>query len=488
MDSETVQLLQEIINRGEIDSLPEDIKPMVMELASRGVLSVPQQAAPQPAAIPQRSIGGALMEGVQNFPQSMARLGTGFMDAVTNPEQTLPAMLDMAAGGMNKLGGVLGLDQMGQSPDGPMIPGAAPEQTQAFDALMQNYADAYGGGQNILNTLATDPARPLADALSLATPEMLAGAVKLPGVIARNTPRVKTLPEYLYSHALAAGGGNVKDTLVKQATRTALDRDIPITRAGVKEIKNQMRKEGAEIGRIIKEADSAGVTIDPLEFVTEIRAAGAEQVTPLTYGGTKAANPYNKLADDFMDFVANTYGTNGAVPNQIPVKAFHEFRKKTGKDLQGYWNALNKNPTPSTSRQARATVEGYRTAGKQLTDAVPELVPANKAYHESAVLSNLLENITNKQFKEQFVPSQITLPLAVEVAARGKPGVATVIGAGRVFSRRIEQFLARHLHNRMQNKPIVKDKGKRAAAREGVRVYSGGSQMEALLEEEMNGR
>jgi hypothetical protein len=461
-------------------------------------LEVLRNLGSQPAPSKEWTLGSALNSAKDTFMDSLLNQSDQAGKFVMNPEQSIPMMGQLLAGTTQKVGDLFGIQPQPNEPDYRALP----------EAVGQNYKEAYGGTQNILNTLATDPARMAFDLLPIAQPvgkamlgkaaaipglpaaaktgiDMVLNPENIPGVAARNIPGMSTMPEYLYRHALAMGSGNIKDSLISQTAKIALDQDLGVGRKGVKSLKAQMRSQGAKITSVIDEAERQGVMIDPIEFVTEIRNQGGKGVTPLSPKGLTADEPFNVLADDFMDFVVNKYGTNGAVPNQIPIKTFYEWRKLSGKRLQGYWDKLNKTPDPKATDEALAAVAGYRTAGRQISSKVPEIIPVNKQYHDTAVAANLMDNIVKKRFKEQFIPSQVTLPLAIEFAGKGHAGIATAIGTGRVFMRQIEDVAARYLYNRMQLRPHIKSKGVRSGLKNTAKGYVGGSYLDSILEQEL---
>lgn len=101
-----------------------------------------------------RSVVGAVAEGVTNLPSSVYKLGADTVSALASPVQTLTTLQKLARGIVQKV-----------VPD-PIVEFLGRDETgdQVADAVGQYYASKYGSEQAFLDAVATDPASILADA------------------------------------------------------------------------------------------------------------------------------------------------------------------------------------------------------------------------------------------------------------------------------------------------------------------------------------
>lgn len=101
-----------------------------------------------------RSVLGAVAEGVTNLPSSVYQLGAETVSALASPVQTLTTLQKLARGIVQKV-----------VPD-PIVEFLGRDETgdQVADAVGQYYANKYGSEQAFLEAVATDPASILADA------------------------------------------------------------------------------------------------------------------------------------------------------------------------------------------------------------------------------------------------------------------------------------------------------------------------------------
>jgi len=101
-----------------------------------------------------RSVLGAVAEGVTNLPSSVYKLGADTVEALASPVQTLTTLQKLARGIVQKV-----------VPD-PIVEFLGRDETgdQVADVVGQYYANKYGSEQAFLDAVATDPASILADA------------------------------------------------------------------------------------------------------------------------------------------------------------------------------------------------------------------------------------------------------------------------------------------------------------------------------------
>ena len=153
------------------------------------------QSAPAPAA-PERSVGAYLGETVSNIPSSAGAVASDLWNAVSSPIQTAKAIGGAAVGGVQLAKDALGIPS-------PELFG---EHRDTARAVGEHYGKRYGGGQEFLDTLRTDPAGTVLDVAGLVTGAAAAGA-RLPGTAGRLAQAiVKADPVAAGGRAVAAGG------------------------------------------------------------------------------------------------------------------------------------------------------------------------------------------------------------------------------------------------------------------------------------------
>ena len=136
---------------------------------------VDEPAAPKQPSVPQRSLGGALLEGVTNIPSSFENVIGGVAEAVTHPVQTVMGIRSAATGGLRKIlpesANAL-LDKSLAYSLNPMdwflaTPEGKAQTEAAANAIGGFYKDRYGSYQGFKNALATDPVGVAADVSSV---------------------------------------------------------------------------------------------------------------------------------------------------------------------------------------------------------------------------------------------------------------------------------------------------------------------------------
>jgi len=123
-------------------------------------------------SLPNRSLLGAISEGISNAPASIGNFIGGAANAILHPIDTTISLGKLAAGGVYKALPDQFYKDYIQNQD-------TTNALQTANALGQDYKNAYGGYQNVLNTLATDPAR-LAGDLSMLFTAGAGAAAKVP--------------------------------------------------------------------------------------------------------------------------------------------------------------------------------------------------------------------------------------------------------------------------------------------------------------------
>lgn len=482
MDQETIQLLQELVNRGELDSLPSDIRPIVDELISRKVLTV-QQETPQPQPQPTedtRTVGEKLGSGVVNVvPSTASHLWEMLKGVTVGLPQTLEAGGRAVLGAPNseKLQSLLyrnlGIDAR---PDYQLTPEDwGYQNAQVTDAMIQQIQDAFGSPGALLNTWADDPG---AITSGLVAPKVPAGMEMLvrkatQGVA--NLPGIRNLPQQMAEKSLVMKNVINQDDLAKVAA-LKLAENIPNSKHGLAKVNTLVKEASDQVGQIIAKYDAQGAKANPMNVYQAIIDHGKKQ-SKVAGKQNEIMSIYQTLADEFLSEVRTA---NRQVLG-MPLKQAQELKVGTGAELTKYWRQLEKYGDVKAGRETEALSSAWRGLANELNRGRPELAAANTKMHESLMLQGMLENILAKRQKQPWVSSEITMPAIIESATRGAPGTITAIAATkRYLMEPLIDMGARKLHKRKQGKPLVKnDKVKTAGKVSGSMAW-----LENLLEEE----
>ena len=213
----------------------------------------PTQRAPEPSA--GRSVVEYLTETAGNVPESAGNVLSGIWEAISNPVETAEALGSAAVGGI----------QLGKDALGVPTHNVFGDQRDAARAVGEFYADRYGGGQEILDTIRTDPAGAVLDALGLVTGGAGAAA-RAPGVAGRIARTVA-----------AADPARAAGRAIQSATRGASR--MPSRKAFIQGAPGgeALRKQA---GALYDAAEAAGVTFpqaDYASFVDNISATLAKE-------------------------------------------------------------------------------------------------------------------------------------------------------------------------------------------------------------------
>ena len=195
------------------------------------------QSAPEP----ERGVVDYLSETFSNIPSSAGAVVSDLWQAVSNPLDTAAALGGAALGGGQLLKDALGIPS----------PGLLGEHRPAAHAIADHYSSRYGGGQEFLDTLRTDPVGTALDVGGVLTGGAAAGA-RLPGTAGRLAQAiVKANPIAAGGRAVVAGG---------RAAETAYRgrRNTPTTKEFIEGAPGpeQLRSQGSDL---FTAADASGV-------------------------------------------------------------------------------------------------------------------------------------------------------------------------------------------------------------------------------------
>ncbi|GAF73433.1 unnamed protein product, partial [marine sediment metagenome] len=221
--------------------------------------SAPPQLAPQQPLGPQP--GFQFGEMMSNIPSSAAQVGKDLWQAATNPIDTAQAVGQAAMGGIQHL-----QDQMPESVQWmkPPVEGDyRPQASAAGQALM----DRYGGVDELLNTLETDPAGSLLDIVgvgSLTSPRIAAQ-------IAKYNPVTQGAGRLAEKIGMSTMESAVKfPTTTPPAARTAMldtmmETGVNPSARGVAKLDRLIKTQGEKVDVLIAKADNYGTV--PLDDV-----------------------------------------------------------------------------------------------------------------------------------------------------------------------------------------------------------------------------
>ena len=154
----------------EIARRQQSQNPFEVELARRSAAPQPAPASDMGQPEPDRSVGEYLGETLANIPPSAKQVASDLWQALSHPVDTATAVGSAAVGGMQHAKDAMGIPTTNLFGD----------QRAAASAVADYYSDRYGGGQEFLDSLRTDPTGVALDVGGLLTGGAGAAA-RLPG-------------------------------------------------------------------------------------------------------------------------------------------------------------------------------------------------------------------------------------------------------------------------------------------------------------------
>lgn len=206
----------------------------------------------------ERSVGGFL----SNIPPSAAKFAGGIVEAVTSPVQTGKALLDIAAGGLQKAlpRGVVDFVNSLDTPEGQA---SAKRAADAASAVGGFYAQRYGTLEGIKKAAYEDPIGVAGDLSALLS--MGAGAVRaVPGAVETGFKVAKAVPAFQGQAALTTIPQQIAAVAVP--TANALEMAARYT--------NPLTPVAAGLGGLKKAVSGPAQTPQMQEAITAAREAG----------------------------------------------------------------------------------------------------------------------------------------------------------------------------------------------------------------------
>lgn len=272
------------------------------------------------------------VEMVKNAPGSLSKMGSEFMDMV----RSSPELIGLVA-------------------DNPSILKEIPGQ------IWDDLKDSYGGIERFQRTLQEDPARVVSDLIGVS------GAAGIPLKMAGKV--AKPLGESLYT-----GAAKFSPTLPvkekKELVRSAIDRGVSTTEAGVGKLSSRIDTLNNKMDDIIAGADPDDII--PIDRVLQpIKQVRSELGGMNNFDAARDLAVIDALEDGFRSHAANLGR------DKFTVRELQQFKKKIYDTIK--FDAKKQTGTMAEEKARKAAGRGAR---KEIVDAVPDAAEVNKELSE----------------------------------------------------------------------------------------------------------
>lgn len=293
---------------------------------------------------------------VQNLPSSFGNLVKNIYDAVTNPVQTVKSVLDVGAGALQNVLPERFVQFVGEDP----------ASRDAARAMGKFFADRYGTGENLKQTIATDPAGVLADIATVLSGGSMAAPRTVAPALAKAASTVDPLS--LATRGLGATAnltGKVGAEFLGMTTGTGR---VPIEQAfragregGVKgEAFRQNLRGQVEVTQVLDEARAG------------LQQLYSDRATQYRSGMINIANDKTILDFNGIDnAIAKAEGRTkfkGQIKDQAAFDALNEVKTQIDN-----WKQLNPNDFH--------TPEGFDALKQSISATLEKLDPKTNAYN-----------------------------------------------------------------------------------------------------------
>ena len=497
----TLEWYQAVVDKGGYDQLSENNQKIVDALVAKGAITLPNAPAATPPPVtppasgdtsgkqdaidlgwlnpngpPNRNFLESALQGAMKFPQAMAGAGEQLLKMGANPDKSVPMMKDIYSGALLNLA-----PGMGQLK--PHTPEQSRQMGMAAD-VGRSYKEDFGSYQGFLNTLANKPDRIAMEALAVGAPELLAGALKVPGRMANMTPFIKGLPELLTAQSLKKGNPQYTKAAVYASAKRKLELGVPATSSSKaieftqKEV-NNLRQRTDDL---LAAADQSNLTWNPAEITKAIQDKIDEfRLVPGSSYGEAYVEALTGIKQKIVDKYKKNFGKDQ------PLTELRNDRTQLGKELRDTFEVGKKTGDSKLSAKQKAEQDHYFTRTSLLKDKAKGLSELDDLQSSTLDLLNMLKNREQARFHGGTSGPGLTGIVGAETSLRGGPGTLSTITAFKYVSSFIEDIIGTHLYNRFNAKPIMKGPIKRNAALNATRAYSMGSAYDTLLEDEING-
>jgi len=419
---------------------------------------------PQNTKSPSPSWGQVASEALGNIPSSALEMGRAMVQPLIHPIETATTMGNIVAGGIERL-----------------IPGEQKHE-QSFNAMLDMYANRYGGIENFKQTLASDPVGVLSDMATALTAG--GGVAKGIGALSKSQKLVKAgtaiskagtsmepisiamkgaalplrlIPEKIPSK-LYQSSAKFATTLTEgqrtKLTQTALKYDITPTIKGVNKTRSMIDNINADIVSKIDAATQTGQQI-PIDRLFQDFGDLQKQVLSESGHPIQSAKAVLRIEKEIRK-ANEVLGRTGLTPMQA-----QKLKQGIYKELQSYYSSVKESPAAAKAQQTVA-----RAAKEALEEIIPEIKMLNAQEGSLIELHDAIQKSSSRIQNRDILGIGIPLKTGAGGVVAGVPGAAGALALGLLDTPAVKAKIAITLNN--LRKKGIKIKPSRAALRLGL--------------------
>lgn len=398
---------------------------------------------------------GYVAETLGNVPSSTQKLFTDIFDSISNPSRTLQGGRELINGIANKTGIVDGYDETVANNMGGML------------------VDRYGGADNILNTIKTDPAGFLSDIAGVGS--LLPKASKI-GSIARAVDPVNAMANSTAAGVRSmANKSNVPARALESAAKfsttmtpneanslisTMLKEGIKPTNKGAALLRKKLDVMESKVKSLVDKADDSGAKISVDEITKNFDELRAEMGSVRHMNSAENIDIINKVESDFM------MGKEGKamLPSdaQALKRDIYDTSKYNKKNLIGI-GKTTQDARKSLGRGAKESVERVTPGVKELNELYGPLLELKKPLLRAA------RRIENRDFVGLGTPMKV---IAGASAGEGAGAIAGLL-AGILDMPKPKSSMAMLLRQKPAAAQFLNNNRMPILSRELARLMSG---------------
>ncbi len=395
-----------------------------------------------------RTAGEYLKETVSNIPSSAKQLGSDLYQAFSNPIDTLGTIGKTA----------IGAGQL-------LYPGKQSYEPYA-EAVGEHFGSRYGGGQEVLDTLRTDPVGMLSDVAgafsgvgmapklgtlgkigSVIDPASAAMNIGAKGIM--NAPKIGNVPSSMYQGAAKF----YKNVDAPAVTETAMKHGIMPTAKGMTKADAIIDNIGSQVDTLIEQSTNANKAIridDILSYADEAKKnIGTEFDAP---GDIKKID---KMVTDYSEYM-QSQGKTTLTPAEAQAfkRSLYDRLKYGAPDQKSY----------GTDKARKALARG---AKEQIEKIIPEVKGLNMSQGEVLELMEALKGPVARIERRNILDIGTPIKSLAGGDVAGLPGAAGGAALGILDRPKIKARLALRLND--IKKMDISDAKKRTFAIEAFR-------------------
>lgn len=383
------------------------------------------------------------MNMISNIPSSAVNMAGNVAQAVMHPIDTAQGMGNLAAGGLYNANQYLSentpewMQFMAEPIGGGEVFGK--DQEKMAEAAGGALADRYGGIEETLKTLESDPVGVVGD---------VAGVVSLGGMLAKS-PALTTIgaaldPVNLASNTIKSAlssaipkgtAANMYERAAKFSTTlsdkergalvdTALKYDLPPTSKGVAALDDQIGIVDNAIDSLIRESASSGETISSQALFSALKELRQKKGGPLIEA-KKDLRAINRYAKDMAESIKRTG------KDRLTAQELQDIKRDTYAKIS--WDAKRQTGTPIKEDTYKAIAKGAKEGVEQL---IPEVGALNRQYGELLELKPRLQQaaarIENRDIIGIKAPLSVAAGGAIDPMAGAAAGILSILDRPKV--------------------------------------------------------